>query len=178
MNSEYWELSTAQKRELSEWHDKNPEQKKKKKPHHEKGKVKAHDVSAAVTRALADMMKPKQETDPTNAVVLSLLKAAISNTDATKQNGEVASVTNSSTETKHPPITLKSILKQAKNGSSLRGPAMHETMKRKRVVCALQPDKPFDRGKKLRSNHLYHKIVASMEVNMEMDGQETWRESI
>ena len=54
---------------------------------------------------------------------------------------------------------------------------MHETMKEKRVVSALQPDEPFDRGKILRSNHLYHKIVASMEVNMEMDGQETWRES-
>ena len=54
---------------------------------------------------------------------------------------------------------------------------MHETMKKIRVVSALQPDEPFDRGKKLRSTHLYHKIVASMEVNVEMDGQETWRES-
>ena len=53
-----------------------------------------------------------------DVIVLSLLKAAISNTDATKQNGEVAAVTNSSTETKHPPITLKSILKQTKNGFS------------------------------------------------------------
>ena len=51
-------------------------------------------------------------------IVLSLLKAAMSNTDATKQSGEVAAVTNSSTEAKHLPITLKSILKQAKNGSS------------------------------------------------------------
>ena len=54
---------------------------------------------------------------------------------------------------------------------------MHETMEKMRVVSALQPDIPFDRGKKLRSTHLYHKIVASMEVDMEMDGQETWRES-
>ena len=54
---------------------------------------------------------------------------------------------------------------------------MHETMKEKRVMSALQLDEPFDRGKKLRSNHLYHKIVASMEVDMEKDGQETWRES-
>ena len=116
-NSEYRDLSTAQKRELSEWCDKNPEEEKKKKPHHEKRKVKARDVSAAVARALADMMKPKQETDPTDAIVSSLLKAAISNADAAKQAGEVAAVTNSSAKTKRPPITLKSILKQAKNGS-------------------------------------------------------------
>ena len=118
MNSEYRELSTAQKRELSEWCDKNPVEEKKKKPRHERRKVKARDVSAAVTKALVDMMKSKQEMDPMDAIVLSLLKATISNTDATKQNGEVAAVTNSSTEAKRPPITLKSILKQAKNGSS------------------------------------------------------------
>ena len=105
-------MSSAQKRELSEWRDKNPEEEKKKKPHHERRKV------TAVTRALADMMKPKKETDPTDVIVSSLLKATISNTDVTKQNGEVAAVTNSSSEAKHPPITLKSILKQAKNGSS------------------------------------------------------------
>ena len=54
---------------------------------------------------------------------------------------------------------------------------MHEATKEKRVVSALQLDEPFDRGKKLRSNHLYHKIVTSMEDDMEMDCQETWRES-
>ena len=37
-----------------------------------------------------DMMKSKQETDPMNAIVSGLLKAAMSNTDAMKQNGEVA----------------------------------------------------------------------------------------
>ena len=96
MISEYRELSTSQKRELSEWQDENPE--KKKKPHHEKRKVKARDVSAAVTRALTKMMKYKQETNSTNVMVSGLLKAAMSNTDATKQNGEVAAVTNSSTK--------------------------------------------------------------------------------
>ena len=115
-NSEYQALSTAQKRELSEWCDKNPEERKKKKPRHEKWKVKACDVSAAVARALVDMMKPKQETDPMDAIVSSLLKVAISNTDASKQASEAA-VTNPSAETKRPPMTLKSILKQAKNGS-------------------------------------------------------------
>ena len=118
MNSKYRELSTAQKRELSEWRDKNPEENKKKKPRHERRKVKARDVSTAVRRALVDMMKSEQETDSMDAIVLSLLKATISNTDAMKQNGEVAAVTNSPTEAKRPPITLKSILKQAKNGSS------------------------------------------------------------
>ena len=72
MNSLYWELSTAQKRELSEWHDKNPEEEEKKKPCHEKWKVKARDMSTAVTRALVDMMKPKQEASPTDAIVSSL----------------------------------------------------------------------------------------------------------
>ena len=48
---------------------------------------------------------------------------------------------------------------------------MHGTTKNIRVVSALQPDKPFDRGKELRSTHLYHKIVASMEVDVEMDGE-------
>ena len=52
-----------------------------------------------------------------------------------------------------------------------------KTSEKMRVVSVLQPDEPFDRGKKLRSTHLYHKIVASMEVDMEMDGIETWRES-
>ena len=116
-NSEYRALSTAQKRELSKWCDKNPEEKKKK-PHHKKQKVKADDVSAAVARALADMLKPKQETDPMDVVVSSLLKVAISNADAAKQAGEAAAVTNPLAETKRPPVTLKSILKQAKNGSS------------------------------------------------------------
>ena len=111
-NSEYQALSTAQKRELSEWCDKNPEEKKKK-PHHKKQKVKARDVSAAVARALADMLKPKQETDPTDVIVSSILKVAISNADAAKQAGEAAAVTNPLAETKHPPMTLKSILKQA-----------------------------------------------------------------
>ena len=115
MNSEYRELSTAQKRELSEWRDKDPQ--KKKKPRHEKQKVKAHNVSTAVMRALTDIMKSKPETDSTDAIVSGLLKAAMSNTDAMKQNGEVAAVTNSSTEAKCLPITLKSILKQVKNGS-------------------------------------------------------------
>ena len=64
------------------------------------------------------MMKSKQQSDPTNAIVSGLLKAAMSGMDATKQNGEVAAVTNSSTKAKRLPITLKSILKQAKNGSS------------------------------------------------------------
>ena len=100
-----------------EWHDKNPEEEKKKKPRHEKWKVKARDVSAAVARALTDMLKPKQETDPTDVIVSSLLKVTISNADGAKQAGEVAAVTNPSAETKHPPITLKSILKQVKNGS-------------------------------------------------------------
>ena len=62
-------------------------------------------------------MKSKQETDSTNAIVSGLLKATMSNTDAKKQNGENAAVTNSSTEAKRLEITLKSILKQVKNGS-------------------------------------------------------------
>ena len=70
-----------------------------------------------MARGLADMMKPKQGTDPMDAIVLSLLKATISNADAAKQAGEVAAVTNSLAETKCPPMMLKSILKQAKNGS-------------------------------------------------------------
>ena len=54
---------------------------------------------------------------------------------------------------------------------------MHEATKEKRVVSALQLDEPFDRGKKLRSNHLYHKIVAYMEVDMGIEGEDTRRES-
>ena len=38
-------------------------------------------------------------------------------------------------------------------------------------MSVLQPDEPFDRGKEMRSTHLYHKIVASMEVDVEMDGE-------
>ena len=115
-NFEYRDLSTAQKRELSEWRDKDSE--KKKKPCNEKRKTKSREISAAVTKGLTDMMKSKQELDLTNAIVSGLLKAAMSGTDAMKQNREVAAVTNSSTKAKHLPITLKSILKQAKNGSS------------------------------------------------------------
>ena len=53
-----------------------------------------------------------------NVIVSGLLKAAMSGTDAMKQNGEVIAVTNSSTEAKCLPKTLKSILKQAKKRSS------------------------------------------------------------
>ena len=38
-------------------------------------------------------------------------------------------------------------------------------------MSVLQPDEPIHRGKELRSTHLYHKIVASMEVEIEMDGE-------
>ena len=48
---------------------------------------------------------------------------------------------------------------------------MHETTKKIRVVSALQSDEPFDRGKELKSTHLNHKIVASIEVDVEMDGE-------
>ena len=39
------------------------------------------------------------------------------------------------------------------------------------IVSALQPDEPIDRGKEVRSTHIYHKIVASMEVDVEADGE-------
>ena len=39
------------------------------------------------------------------------------------------------------------------------------------TVSALQLDKPVDRGKEVRSTHIYHKIVASMEAETETDGE-------
>ena len=39
------------------------------------------------------------------------------------------------------------------------------------IVSALQPDEPIDRGKEVRSTHINHKIVASMEVDVETDGE-------
>ena len=39
------------------------------------------------------------------------------------------------------------------------------------IVSALLPDEPIDRGKQVRSTHIYHKIVASMEVDIETDGE-------
>ena len=48
---------------------------------------------------------------------------------------------------------------------------MHEITMKKGIVSALQLDEPVDRGKLVRSTHLYHKIVASMEVDAEMDGE-------
>ena len=62
-----------------------------------------------MTKALTDMMKSKQDLDPTNNIVSGLLEAAMSGTDVKKQNGEVEAVNNSSTEAKRPPITLKPI---------------------------------------------------------------------
>ena len=115
-NSEYRELSTSQKKELSEWREKDSE--KKKKPRTEKRKANSREISAAVTKALTNMMKSKQDLDPTNNIVLSLIKAAMVGMDAKKQSGEVSAVNNSSSETKCPPITLKSILKHARNGST------------------------------------------------------------
>ena len=115
-NSEYRELSTAQKKELSEWREKDSE--KKKKPRNEKQKVKSREISAAVMKALNDIMKPKQNQDPMNTIISGLLKAMMSSTDVKKQKGEVSTINNSSTEAKCPPITLKSILKHARNGSS------------------------------------------------------------
>ena len=38
------------------------------------------------------------------------------------------------------------------------------------IVSALQPDEPIDRGKEVMSTHIY-KIVASMEVDVELDGE-------
>ena len=45
-------------------------------------------------RTLTDMMKSKQDLDPTNNIVSGLLKAAMSDTDVKKQNGEVSAVNN------------------------------------------------------------------------------------
>ena len=39
------------------------------------------------------------------------------------------------------------------------------------IVSALQPDEPIDRSKDVWSTHIYHKIVASMEVDVELDGE-------
>ena len=39
------------------------------------------------------------------------------------------------------------------------------------IVSALQPDEPIDQGKEVRSTHIYHEIVASMEVDIETDGE-------
>ena len=39
------------------------------------------------------------------------------------------------------------------------------------IVSVLQPDELIDRGKEVRSSHIYHKIVASMEVDIETDRQ-------
>ena len=39
------------------------------------------------------------------------------------------------------------------------------------IVSALQPDEPIDRGKKVKSTHIFHKIVASMELDAETDGE-------
>ena len=39
------------------------------------------------------------------------------------------------------------------------------------IVSALQLDEPIEKGKEIRSSHIYHKIVASMEVDIETDGQ-------
>ena len=97
-----------------------------------------------MTKALTDMMKSKQDLDPTNNIVSGLLKAAMAGTDAKKQNGEVSAVNNSSSETKRPPITLKSILRRARNGSTLRRLATHKAMINPSVVNALQPDEPMD----------------------------------
>ena len=39
------------------------------------------------------------------------------------------------------------------------------------IVSALQPDEPIDRGKEVRVTNIYHKIMASMEVDVEPDGE-------
>ena len=48
---------------------------------------------------------------------------------------------------------------------------MHGTTMNPSTVSALQLDKPIDRGKEVRSTHIYHKIVASMETEAETDGE-------
>ena len=48
---------------------------------------------------------------------------------------------------------------------------MHKAMINSSIVSALQPDEPIDRGKEVRSSHIYHKIMALMEVDIETDGQ-------
>ena len=39
------------------------------------------------------------------------------------------------------------------------------------IASAFQPDEPIDRDKEVRSTHIYHKIVASMEVDTETNGE-------
>ena len=113
MNAEYKELTSEQKKELSEWRERNPNTKKgsERRGKKRRGPSKKQ-ISAVVAKELKKLAneKAKQDSNEANAeaYIQAMIQSAIAKSSNDNKQGE---------ENGKPQITLKSILKQAKNPS-------------------------------------------------------------
>ena len=113
-NAEYKELTSEQKKELSEWRERNPNMKKgneKRGKKHRRPSKKQ--ISAAVAKELKKLVGEKAKEDSNEAdaeaYIQAMVQAAIAKSSNNTREGE---------ESGKSRVTLKSILKQAKNSST------------------------------------------------------------
>ena len=113
-NAEYKELMSEQKRELSEWRERNPNTKKgnEKKGKKCRGPSKKQ-ISAAVAKELKKLVSEKAKEDSNEAdaeaYIQVMIQSAIAKSSNDAKQGEESGKFH---------VTLKSILKQAKNSST------------------------------------------------------------
>ena len=113
MNAEYKELMSEQKKELSKWHGRNPDTKKGNEKRCKKQRVPSKkQISAAVAKELKKLVSKKAKEDSNEANAEAYIQAMIQ-----------AAIVKSSNDTRGEEsgkshVTLKSILKQAKNSST------------------------------------------------------------
>ena len=104
-------LTSEQKKELSKWRERNPDMKKgtEKRCKKQRGPSKKQ-ISAAVAKELKKLAgeKAKEDSNEANAeaYIQAMIQAAIAKSSNDTREGE---------ESGNPHVTLKSILKQAKN---------------------------------------------------------------
>ena len=113
-NAEYKELTSEQKKAPSEWHERNPDTKKgnEKRGKKRRGPSKKQ-ISAVVAKELKKLVGEKAKEDSNEAdaeaYIQAMVQAAIVKSSNNTREGE---------ESGKSRVTLKSILKQAKNSST------------------------------------------------------------
>ena len=113
-NAEYKELMSEQKKELSEWHERNTDTKKGNEKRHKKQRGPSKkQISDAVAKELKKLVSEKAKEDSNKAdaeaYIQAMIQAAIAKSSNDTREGEESGKSH---------VTLKSTLMQAKNSST------------------------------------------------------------
>ena len=113
-NVEYKELTSEQKREPSEWHERNPDLKKGNEKRGKKRRGPSNkEISTAVDKELKKLVSKKVKEDSNEADAEAYIQAMIQSAIAKSSNDTKQGEENGKSR-----VTLKSIIKQAKNSST------------------------------------------------------------